>query len=218
MKYATEKTMEGNATLSLINGRISANKFDTTRPVSEQMIQELIKYALKAPSAFNIQHERFIAVRKPEDKERLKIIAYGQQKIVDAPVTLIVLGDIEGHKKLPDILSRSVNAGIIDDTTATTWTDMANQMYENPLMARDEAIRSASLSAMTLMIAAEAKGLVTGPMIGFDPEAVKKEFAIADHYIPVMLITVGYPAVGNWPQKPRLQVDEVLAFDKGREL
>jgi nitroreductase len=55
-------------------------------------------------------------------------------------------------------------------------------------------------------------------MGGFDPEAVKREFAIADRYVPVMLITVGYPAPGNWPRKPRWTVDEVLKFHNGREL
>jgi nitroreductase len=210
--------MKKNLTLSLIKQRISANKFDTIKPVSEETIRELVEYALQSPSSFNIQHERFVAIRKPEDKERLKNVAFGQQKVADAPVTFIVLGDLDGHKKLPDILSRSVKVGIVDEDTAKAWVDMANGMYENNRqMARDEAIRSASLSAMILMIAAEAKGLVSGPMIGFDPEAVKKEFAIADHYVPAMLIPVGYPTAGNLPRKPRLRVDEVLAFDKGRE-
>jgi nitroreductase len=67
------------------------------------------------------------------------------------------------------------------------------------------------------MLAAEAKGLVSGPMIGFDPEGVKQAFGIADRYVPVMLIAVGYAAPGNHPRKPRLSVDDVLAFERGRE-
>jgi nitroreductase len=90
-------------------------------------------------------------------------------------------------------------------------------MLHNPTLARDEAIRSGAMAAMALMIAAQAKGLVSGPMIGFDPEAVKREFGIADRYVPVMLLAVGYPAPGNWPRKPRLGVDEVLALGRGRE-
>ena len=70
---------------------------------------------------------------------------------------------------------------------------------------------------MTLMIAAEAKGLSTGPMIGFDPEGVKRAFDIPDRFVPVMLLTIGYAAPGNWPRKPRLGVEEVLAFNKWRE-
>jgi len=67
------------------------------------------------------------------------------------------------------------------------------------------------------MVAAQARGYMTGPMIGFDPEGVRREFEISDRYLPVMLITIGYPATGNWPRKPRLNVDQVLAFDRGRE-
>ncbi len=204
-------------TLSLIKQRISANNFDTTKTLSEDEIKELVFYATQAPSSFNLQHWRFVAVTEPAAKERLKAVAFNQQKVVDAAVTFIVLGDLAGHLKLPDILSRSVQEGIIAQDLADTWVEMADQMSANALMARDEAIRSASLAAMTLMIAAEAKGLVSGPMIGFDPIGVKREFNISEHYVPVMLVTVGYAAPGNWPRKPRLHVDEVLAFQEGHE-
>ncbi|MGA7952485.1 MAG: nitroreductase family protein [Gloeobacterales cyanobacterium] len=204
-------------TLSLIKQRISANKFDATKTLSDDEIKELVFYATQAPSSFNIQHWRFIAVTESAAKERLKAVAFNQQKVVDAAVTFIVLGDLEGHLKLPDILDRSVQEGIIRQDLADTWVGMADQMYTNAQKARDEAIRSASLAAMTLMLAAEAKGLVSGPMIGFDAVGVKHEFNISERYVPVMLLTVGYAASGNWPRKPRLGVDEVLAFHEGRE-
>lgn len=213
---STARGKEMNAVLDLLERRISANKFDPQRTLSEAEIKELVRYATQAPSSFNIQHWRFVALTKREDKERLKAVAFGQQKVVDASVTFIVLGDLHGHEKLPAILSRSVAAGLFDQAAADGWLEAVNKMYADERMARDEAIRSASLAAMTLMIAAEAKGLVSGPMIGFDPEGVKREFGIADRYLPVMLLTVGYSAPGNWPRKPRLAVDEVLAFGAGR--
>jgi nitroreductase len=203
--------------LQLIRTRISANRFDPTRTLSEREIRELVEYATHAPSSFNLQHWRFVAVVKREDKERLKKVAYGQQKVADAAVTFIVLGDLKAHDKLRGILSGSVEAGILSQKRADGWVDQAHKAYADPRMARDEAIRSASLAAMVLMIAAEAKGLVSGPMIGFDPEGVRREFGISGRYLPVMLVTVGYPAPGNTPRKPRLRVDEVLAFDRGRE-
>jgi nitroreductase len=203
-------------TLELIKNRISANMFDANRSLSEDEIKELVEYATQAPSSFNIQHWRFVAVTKKEDKERLKAVAYNQQKVVDAAVTFIVLGDLRGHEKLADILQRSIDTGLLDEQIKDTWVGMANGMYADERMARDEVIRSASLAAMTLMIAAAAKGLASGPMIGFDPEGVKREFGISDRYVPVMLLTVGYAAEGNWTRKPRLTVDEVLSFDKSK--
>jgi nitroreductase len=205
-------------TLELIKERISTNFYDQTRTVTDDQIKELVSYATHAPSSYNLQHWRFIAVTKPQDKARLKAVAYNQQKVEDAAVTFIVLGDLRSYEKLADILSRSVKAGILDQATADSWVKSANKVYSNDeRFARDEAIRGASLAAMLLMVAAQAKGLASGPMIGFDPEGVKREFNISDRYVPVMLVTVGYPATGNKPRKPRLEVDEVLSFGGGRE-
>ena len=204
--------------LELIRQRISTNKFDTSRTLSETEIKELVAYAIEAPSAYNIQNWRFVAVTNPEDKARLKSVAYNQQKVVDAAVTFIVLGDLRGYENLPRILKPMVDDGLMDRAVADGWAKNAASSYGgDEQFARDEAIRSAAFAAMTLMIAAQAKGLATGPMIGFDPAGVKREFNITDRYIPVMLLTVGYSAPGNWPRKPRLGVDEVLAFNKGRE-
>jgi nitroreductase len=130
--------------------------------------------------------------------------------VVDAAVTFIVLGDLEAHTKAADILSQSVTEGIFDQATAEEMIKMARVMYADPVVRRDEAIRSASLAAMTLMLAAEAKGLVSGPMVEFDPQALRQEFRIPERYLPVMLIAVGHGAPGNWPRKPRLSLEDVL--------
>ena len=47
-------------------------------------------------------------------------------------------------------------------------------------------------------------------MIGFDAEALAREFALAEDEVPVMLVSVGAERPGNWPQKPRRPVVEVL--------
>ncbi|KPV56696.1 hypothetical protein QJ48_26320 [Paenibacillus sp. A3] len=43
---------------------------------------------------------------------------------------------------------------------------------------RDEAIRNASLAAMQPMLAAKAKGLDSGPLVGFDANAFVKAFHV----------------------------------------
>jgi nitroreductase len=204
-------------TLTVIKSRISANKFDTSRQLTTDEIRDLVAHASEAPSAYNIQPWRFIAVTEPVAKARLKAVSYNQQKVEDAAVTFIVLGDLRGYERLPEILQMSVAAGIIEPAVADGWVSMANAGYGgNEQLRRDEAIRSASLAAMNLMIAATARGLASGPMVGFDPAGVRKEFGISDRFLPVMLVTVGYPAPGNWPRKPRLAVDKVLAFNDDR--
>ncbi len=198
---------------NVIEQRISANQFDPTKTLSASQIQELVRLATCAPTAFNFQNWKFIAVQSPEAKERLKAVSYGQQKIVDAAVTFIVCGTLEAHKTLSRALKPSVAAGLIDQAMHDSWVAMAAGGHENnPQRQRDEAIRSASMGAMTLMLAAQGMGLVSGPMIGFVPADVAREFNLSANDVPAMLVAVGYAAAGNWPQKPRLPVADVLTI------
>ncbi len=85
----------------VIKSRISANSYDTARTLNDQEISDLIDLATHAPSAFNLQNWRFLAVRSPEAKARLLPLAYGQQKVIDAAVTFIVCGTLNPHQSLP---------------------------------------------------------------------------------------------------------------------
>lgn len=196
---------------TLLEQRTSVNHFDTRRHLDETQISELVRLATLSPSAYNFQNWKFIAVRDTAAKDRLKAAAYGQQKVVDAPVTFIVCGTLNAHRQLAQVLQPALDAGILGADVVKAWVSMAQGSHEgNPQLQRDEAFRSASLAAMTLMLAAQEQGLVTGPMSGFDPAAVSREFGLKSDEVPVILVTVGYPAEGNWAQKPRRAVREVL--------
>ncbi len=202
-----------NPIAALIEARVSANNFDTSRPLGEEQIVELVRLATLAPSAYNFQNWKFIAVRSPEAKARLKAVSYNQQKVADAAVTFIICGTLEAHEGLAQALQPSVDAGIMPQAMSETWVALAKGSHPGqPQLQRDEAVRSASLATMTLILAAEGMGLVSSAMSGFDPAGVAREFKLADIEVPVMLLTVGYAAPGNWPQKPRKAVAEVLEY------
>jgi len=202
--------------LELIRRRVSAEGFDPARELDERTVRELVADATLAPSSFNIQHWRFVAVRHAADKRRLQAASHGQRQVADAAVTLIVLGDTRGVDRLPEIVERAVAAGALPPGKAAAWVRLARELYADPRTAREEVLRSCSLAAMLLMLSAEARGLAAGALTGFDADRVRREFEIDERYVPVMLIAVGYPAGPGAPRQPRLAVDEVLAFDRGR--
>ncbi len=207
-----------NETLKILKERTSVNHFEKTATITESEIRELVSYATEAPSSFNIQHWRFIAVNDKDTQEKLKAASYNQQKVADASVTFLVLGDLNGVDKLPEALEPMLKSGTIDKNAYDGWIGMAKGMYQlNPQMCRDEAVRSGALAGMNLMIAAQAKGLVSAPMIGFDVQAVKKLLEIPENLVPVIMIAVGRGAHGNWPRKPRFAVEKVLSFNKYSE-
>ncbi|WP_157669436.1 nitroreductase family protein [Chitinibacter sp. GC72] len=158
-----------------------------------------------------MQNWQFIAVRSQPHKLRLQQLSFGQQKVADAAVTFIVCGVRNGYQALASVLAGSVQQGAMPAALADSWVAMASAtQHEQPQAQRDEAIRSASLAAMTLMLAAEGMGLGSCPMTGFDHDALIEAFALGDELIPVMLVTVGRPLASNWAQKPRKPLQQVL--------
>jgi len=200
-------------TLEAIHKRFSANRYDSGRPVDGETLEKLIDAARQAPSAFNVQHARFLAVQDPEARRALRRIAFDQGKVEEAPLAIIVLGDTEAYRDFHEIAASDVEAGIYNRELGDYFVNAARQAGENPTAAHDEAIRSGAFAAMNLMNAATDLGLATGPMIGFDPVQLKETFHIAERYIPVMMITIGYPAEGNWPKKTRRPVEQLLVRD-----
>lgn len=202
-----------NPVFDLIEKRSTTNLYDSSKSLSDAEIQELVRLATRAPTAFNLQNWKFIAVRSHEEKKRLRSVAWDQQKIEDAAVTFIVCGILPDHKTMSARLAPVVGAGIMPEAMVPGWEGAAKSLYfEQPERSRDEAIRTATFGAGTLILAASSLGLGSTPMIGFDPVGVSKSFGLREDEIPALLLAVGYASQDNWPQKPRRPLAEILAF------
>jgi len=202
-----------NAIIESLVSRRTISLYDPAFTVGDDQIRELVRVATTAPTSFNLQNWRFIAVRTPEAQARLRAVAWDQPKITDASVTFIICGQLADHRVLPKRLAPAVEAGIMPAKVATGFEDAARGLYfEHPQLQRDEAVRTGAIGATALIYAAHALGLGSSPMIGFDAEAVASEFGLAEDEVPVMLLSVGSALPENWAQKPRRAVAEVLDF------
>lgn len=196
----------------MIEERTSVSKYNK-HEISDEMIAELVRLASLSPSAYNLQNWHFIAVQSNDAKSDLQKAAYGQPQITQASVTFVVIGQLNAHHSLEQTLKLSVENDVMPQSIAQSWVSAAKQSHEaNISLQRDEAIRSASLAAMTLMFAAQAMGYGSGAMGGFDSQQVAEQFNLSDTDIPVMLVTVGKPAESNWQQKIRKPVSDILTI------
>jgi nitroreductase len=205
------ETNHTNAVIECILSRSAAKYYDSTATLSDGQISELVRIGTSAPTSFHLQNWRFIAVRTPEAKARLSPIAWNQPPIIQAAVTFIVCGQLADSSVIPDRLAPLVEAGIMPATMVPEWEIPARDLYmDYPQRQRDEAVRSGTFGAAAMIYAARSMGLGSTPMIGFDADAVHREFGLAENEVPVMLLAVGPERPGNWAQKPRRPVAEVL--------
>src|SRR5262245_24568611 len=200
-----------NAVIDSIVSRSATKYYDPAVTLSDDQIRELVRIGTTAPTSFHLQNWRFIAVRSPEAKTRLRPIAWNQPAVTDAAVTFIVCGQLADSSVIPERLAPLVEAGIMPAKMVPEWEIPARDLYmEYPQRQRDEAVRSGTFGAAAMIYAARSLGMGSTPMIGFDADAVHREFALAKDEVPVMLLSIGPERPGNWAQKPRLPIVDVL--------
>lgn len=202
-----------NPVIETILSRRSTKYYDSTATLSDDQIRELVRIGTTAPTSFHMQNWRFIAVRSAEAKARLSPIAWHQPAVTEASVTFIVCGQLADSSVIPQRLKPVVEAGIMPERLIPDWEIPARDLYADyPQRQRDEAVRTGAIGATAMIYIARSWGLGSTPMIGFDPDAVHREFELAENEIPVLLLSVGAERPGNWEQKPRRPITEVLDF------
>ncbi|WP_217628047.1 nitroreductase family protein [Nitrosospira sp. Nsp13] len=200
-----------NTVIECILSRTAAKYYDPAATLSDDQIRELVRIGTTAPTSFHLQNWRFIAARTCEAKARLSPIAWNQPAITDAAVTFIVVGQLADSSVIPERLAPLVEAGVMPVTMVPEWEILARDLYmEYPQRQRDEAVRTGTFGAAAMIYAARSLGLGSTPMIGFNAEAVHREFGLAEDEVPVMLLSIGAERPGNWAQKPRRPVADVL--------
>jgi nitroreductase len=200
-----------NAVIECLVSPSAVTHYDPNFALSDDQIARLVEIGTTAPSSFHLQNWRFIAVRTPKAKARLRPIAGNQPSITEAAVTFIVCGQLVDTRVLADRLAPLVDAGVMSATAALEWESDARNFYmAYPQRQRDEAIRTATLGAATITYAARALGLRSTPMTAFDAEAVHREFGLNEDDVPVMLVAVGAECEGNRTQMQHDPQREVL--------
>ena len=126
-----------NAIIESIVSRSTTKYYDPAAVLSDDQIRELVRIGTTAPTSFHLQNWRFIAVRTPEAKARLRPIAWGQPMVTDAAVTFIICGQLADPSVIPKRLAPVVEAGIMPAEMVPDWENATRRLYfEQPQRQR----------------------------------------------------------------------------------
>lgn len=157
-------------------------------------LHDLVKYG---PTSANCSPARYVFVKSDEAKARLKphLSEGNLEKTMAAPCCVIIAQDMEFYEHLPKLFPY---------TNAKSW------FIGKPEKIRETAFRNATLQGGYLILAARALGLDCGPMSGFDPDGVDKEFFSGTTYKSNFLCNLGYGDGSElFDRSPRFAFDDV---------
>ena len=192
----------------VVQQRRSIKRYDSAKQIDDALLKEIFSDVVLSPSSFNLQHWSFIVVRDPELKSKFRGAAFGQPQVEETSAAILVCGKLDAWTDAAEIMKDA------PEEIREKSVSMIASFYDGkPQMERDEAIRGASLAAMSLMYAAKSRGLDTGPMIGFDQQAAAELLKLPKNIIPVMLVVLGWRGDEPRPRDGRRPLSEVVRLE-----
>lgn len=193
-----------------IQARRSVKAYDTEHKMTQTEIDQLMSLAVLSPTAFNIQHWRFVVVQDPVLRQQIRAVSWNQAQVEESSLLIVLCADVKAWEKQPERYWRDAPKPVQDILVPA----IKNYYTGNEQAQRDEAMRSCGMAATTLMLAAKAMGYDTCPMDGFDFDAVSKLLNLPVDHIPTMFVVVGKALQEARPRSGQLGVDEVVIYNK----
>jgi nitroreductase len=228
--------MDLDALERIVRGRRATRHFRAD-PIPQGLLDRLVDLARWAPSGYNLQPTHFVIVTDPAIRQLLCPACLGQAQIREAPAIVVLTGDrrvsnnhfhemlrMERHAgsitpEYEALLQRTVPLAFGTGPLGLGWLWKAmliplarlfRPVPELPVVHRRFWLaKQIMLCAMNLMLAAEAAGLASVPMEGFDEARIKKVLKIPRAHVVAVVIAIGY-AQPSQSTKTRLPIDRVL--------
>lgn len=162
-------------------------------PMRDEDLETILRAGLEAPSSYNMQPWRFVVVRDPEQRRRLRVAALGQEAVEQAPTVIVACGDTAGWR---DDLEEVVRIGRDRGFNVASHIERKRQNVTKDLGSHSDlsmwVTKQTMIAITTMMWMAEALGYDTSPMEGFDEDQVRDVLGIPGHVRVVVMLAMGH--------------------------
>ena len=197
-----------------IEVRRSTKDFKDT-PVDPEVLDEILRLTVAAPSSWNLQPWRIVVIDQPEDRQKLHAACFQQRQVLEAPVSLVFAVD---HQAWKDDMERVIEQAKELNAWPDSYCEIARQAIpggQNALekagLLREYAIKDAMIAATHAVLAATGLGLKTTFMNGWMEPAVKEVIGAQDRdeISIAVLVTLGH-ADEVLPNPGRLPAEKTI--------
>jgi len=194
-------------TLETIYKRRAIKAFDPEHRLTEEEEKTLLEAMIQAPTSFNIQHWRFVILRDPELRKKIRTeFGNDQAQMTDASLLVLFTADVKAWEKDPARYWANAPQEVAD--LLVGWMGPFHEGRD--WLQRDEAQRSIGMAMQTLMLAAEGMGYQSCPMIGFDIEKVAELIDLPEDHVMGPMVAIGKGTKEAWPKPGQLPLSELV--------
>ena len=194
-------------TFEAIYQRRAIKQYDPNHQLTKEEETKILMAAIQSPTSFNIQHWRFVIVRDPAIRQKIRT-EYGndQAQMTDASILIIMTADVKAWTKDPQRYWQNAPEEVAE--LLVNWMGPFHEGRD--WLQRDEAQRSIGMAMQTIMLAAKALGYDSCPMIGFDIEKVASLINLPEDHVMGPMIAIGKKVMDSWPKPGQLPLSELV--------
>ncbi len=193
--------------IEAIYNRRSVKHFDPEHRLTPDEERTLFETMIQAPTSFNIQHWRFVILRDPALRTKIRTeFGNDQAQITDASLLILFTADLKAWRKNPERYWANAPKEVAD--LLVGWMGPFHEGRE--WLQRDEAQRSIGMAMQTLMLAAQDLGYQSCPMIGFEIEKVADLIKLPEDHVMGPLVAIGKGIKDPWPKPGQVPLEELV--------
>jgi nitroreductase len=162
-------------------------------PVADELLDAMLKIAAEAPSFYNLQPWRFVIVRDPALRGRLRS-AVTEQELLTAPVLVVALGAREDGESLTERIQTEVTLRSGEELGEVAETAEAALDFVTTVPSDVWAARQTMTAFTVLMLAAGSYGFDTAIIDDFDTHRVRQELGVPQDVEVVAILAIGRAA------------------------
>lgn len=146
-----------------------SERYFDPRPVEAEKVDQILEAGRIVPTACNYQPQRIYVIRSDEALKKARSLRVSHY---NAPLMFLVCYDSD-----------------------VVWRNPSDRKYED----YNSGEQDAAIAATTMMYEAEALGVHSVWLRGFDSVAVSETFGLPENIVPVMMFSMGYPSDRSKP-------------------
>lgn len=211
--------------IEIMNNRYSTKKFDTTKKVSEENIDEIKELLRLSSSSVNLQPWHFIITSTEEGKNKISkstegFYAFNKEKVVDASHVIVLCSKTSIDEDfLRNILDKEDADGRFANEEFKNgmhngrvgFVNIHKEQYND---LQDWVDKQVYLNLGNLLLGVAALGIDAVPMEGFDATILDQELGLTEKGLkPIAIVPIGYRANDDFNAtlpKSRLNSDEIF--------
>src|SRR3984885_6535799 len=174
-----------------IEQRRATPSFDG-KPIPDADLKKILEAGLRMPSGYNLQPWRFVVVRTPDQRRRLRAASFNQAKVEEASAVIVACGDKDGWRTdMEEMIRMGRERGMTENYAEGALASIPEFLGNHPNLTA-WLNRHVMLAFSGMLLMAEALGYDTAPMEGYEADKVCQVLNLPISYEVVALLAIGH--------------------------